>query len=460
MKDAESDGSQNISIPLLKSILMEREAKINNLSKELRRIQTENLCLLEEKQSLLSENQALKKEFEVMTFDKLRTKQDLNSFDPSSPFILQRQIVSLKNQVNDLQEANESAVSELAKADEEISQQRRDMSQLKAEYSQKLEESQEEIKLLKEKIGQMTKRYIQPENYEQSMHKEISQLRSECRRLRILSHQLDEENHHLKEELWDSKRQQECLPVRTRFQTNGKNDGTTTCLWNNPFRKTFHPNNWQSRDHRTDAFRDDGTFSKCKAALGSLNIKEPWERKYEERNASPISLESENTDVLIRGYHEDSPCKPSHVDISGGVEELQDLSDDEFCSVSQSNGNAAWNPPHQSPKSTHPKTSSCTSSRSHALKPVLPRRPFAPKSVGDLKVGNLVKFSRPGGKISNGTVQYKGLLDGREDVYLGVELEGSEVGKHDGSFQGKRYFLCKPNKGVFVNFSKVIMAWE
>lgn len=73
--------------------------------------------------------------------------------------------------------------------------------------------------------------------------------------------------------------------------------------------------------------------------------------------------------------------------------------------------------------------------------PVLPRRPFAPKSVADLNLGDLVKFSRPGGKISNGTIQYKGHLPGREEMYLGVELQGDELGKHDGIFQGTRYFL-------------------
>jgi hypothetical protein len=32
-------------------------------------------------------------------------------------------------------------------------------------------------------------------------------------------------------------------------------------------------------------------------------------------------------------------------------------------------------------------------------------------------------------------------------------------GKHDGIYQQKRYFQTKPNKGVFVSFSKVVMAW-
>lgn len=71
----------------------------------------------------------------------------------------------------------------------------------------------------------------------------------------------------------------------------------------------------------------------------------------------------------------------------------------------------------------------------------LSRRPFAPRSVSDLKIGNLVKFSRPKGKISKGTVKYVGPLFGREEDYLGIELEDNQEGKHDGIFQGTRYFL-------------------
>lgn len=52
-------------MPLLKSILMEREAKISDLSKEIRRIQSENLRLLDEKQHFLSENNRLRKQVEV-----------------------------------------------------------------------------------------------------------------------------------------------------------------------------------------------------------------------------------------------------------------------------------------------------------------------------------------------------------------------------------------------------------
>ncbi|KAL8603408.1 hypothetical protein ACOMHN_004259 [Nucella lapillus] len=85
-------------------------------------------------------------------------------------------------------------------------------------------------------------------------------------------------------------------------------------------------------------------------------------------------------------------------------------------------------------------------------------RPFAPRSPADLRSDDVVKFSRQGGKLSQGTVKFVGHLPGRSDVYLGVELY-KEEGKHDGTFEGIRYFKCKPSKGVFVAFNKIVMAW-
>ncbi|XP_046327209.2 uncharacterized protein LOC124111503 isoform X3 [Haliotis rufescens] len=85
-------------------------------------------------------------------------------------------------------------------------------------------------------------------------------------------------------------------------------------------------------------------------------------------------------------------------------------------------------------------------------------RPFAPRSPGDMKLDDVVKFSRQGGKLSQGMVKFIGHLPGRSDVYLGVELD-KEEGKHDGTFEAIRYFKCKPNKGVFVAFNKIVMAW-
>ncbi|XP_077155786.1 uncharacterized protein LOC143818325 [Ranitomeya variabilis] len=459
----ESNGSQKISVSLLKSILMEREFKINDLNKEIRKMQSENLHLLEEMKHLVSDNDRLKRKVEAMTFDKERKRQDLLlSFDKCSPLVLQKEISILKNQINDLQEANESAILELGKADEEISQQRKEFAKLKAEYTQNLEESQEEIKVLTEKlqIGQTSSILSHSENYQEDLQKEITQLRSECRRLRTQSHHLSEENYSLKEDLWDLKLQHECLRERKDGFTL-ENEWIAKDQVTVPSNKKHLSHGWHTEEnslYRNDAFKVDGTYSKCKAALSPVNIKEPWESKYEERftlNASPFSMDSENTEVLIMAS-EDVFRKPAQTHVIG--DEIQELSDEDLCSEKQNQDIVLPISPHARNTFGPPVNKLITSKRPYI--PVLPRRPFAPKSMADLNLGDLVKFSRPGGKISKGTINYKGHLPGREEIYLGVELEGDELGKHDGKFQGTRYFLCKPNKGVFVNFNKVIMAWN
>ncbi|KAK6168976.1 hypothetical protein SNE40_020115 [Patella caerulea] len=85
-------------------------------------------------------------------------------------------------------------------------------------------------------------------------------------------------------------------------------------------------------------------------------------------------------------------------------------------------------------------------------------RPYSPSSPADIKTNDIVKFSRQGGKLSIGFVRFIGQLPGRSGIYLGVELY-KEEGKHDGVFDEVRYFKCKPNKGVFVAYNKVVMAW-
>lgn len=51
------------------------------------------------------------------------------------------------------------------------------------------------------------------------------------------------------------------------------------------------------------------------------------------------------------------------------------------------------------------------------------KRPFAPRSPTEVNVGDVVKFLRQGGKISKGHVKYVGRLPGKNDAYLGVELQ-------------------------------------
>ena len=51
------------------------------------------------------------------------------------------------------------------------------------------------------------------------------------------------------------------------------------------------------------------------------------------------------------------------------------------------------------------------------------KRPFVPRSCTEIQMGDVVKFSRQGGKISKGIVKFSGHLPGKNDMYLGLELE-------------------------------------
>ncbi|CAF1028787.1 unnamed protein product [Didymodactylos carnosus] len=57
----------------------------------------------------------------------------------------------------------------------------------------------------------------------------------------------------------------------------------------------------------------------------------------------------------------------------------------------------------------------------------LHKRPYAPTTISDIDLNDVVKFSRPGGKISQGVVKYIGTLPGKFDLYLGLELEDEAI---------------------------------
>ncbi|XP_028143032.1 restin homolog isoform X3 [Diabrotica virgifera virgifera] len=73
--------------------------------------------------------------------------------------------------------------------------------------------------------------------------------------------------------------------------------------------------------------------------------------------------------------------------------------------------------------------------------------------VIDFKIGDRVIIkSSQGSKV--GTVRYMGITEFAAGEWVGVELDDPR-GKNDGSVNGKRYFECRPNFGLFAPITKV-----
>lgn len=68
-----------------------------------------------------------------------------------------------------------------------------------------------------------------------------------------------------------------------------------------------------------------------------------------------------------------------------------------------------------------------------------------------VKVGSLVEVI---GKGQRGTVAYIGNTLFASGKWVGVILDEAK-GKNDGTVQGKRYFTCEENRGIFVRQSQV-----
>uniref|UniRef100_A0A4W3HSG2 Kinesin family member 13A n=1 Tax=Callorhinchus milii TaxID=7868 RepID=A0A4W3HSG2_CALMI len=64
--------------------------------------------------------------------------------------------------------------------------------------------------------------------------------------------------------------------------------------------------------------------------------------------------------------------------------------------------------------------------------------------------GELVSI---GNKI--GTIRYVGAVDFSAGIWIGVELE-TPAGKHQGTIQGKEYFQCSPDYGIFVRPNRLV----
>ncbi|KZT72034.1 hypothetical protein DAEQUDRAFT_723192 [Daedalea quercina L-15889] len=116
-------------------------------------------------------------------------------------------------------------------------------------------------------------------------------------------------------------------------------------------------------------------------------------------------------------------------------------------------------------------------SSSSAVSPIPPRAPasasgsrsFAPRSASrqsdvfarsssrvgkTFDVGDNVRIESLG---FEGTLRYLGDIDGKPGHWAGVELSGGFAGKgkNNGAVNGKQYFVCPPNCGVFVASTKL-----
>ncbi|XP_073431611.1 ubiquitin carboxyl-terminal hydrolase CYLD-like isoform X2 [Dendrobates tinctorius] len=85
------------------------------------------------------------------------------------------------------------------------------------------------------------------------------------------------------------------------------------------------------------------------------------------------------------------------------------------------------------------------------------------KEVMLLKTGDYVwvQVKSSSGRKERGVLCYKGSVNNEQEIFFGVQLMGSAVGKGftDGSFRGQRFFRCEENCGVFVSGSRLEKDW-
>lgn len=66
-----------------------------------------------------------------------------------------------------------------------------------------------------------------------------------------------------------------------------------------------------------------------------------------------------------------------------------------------------------------------------------------------ITIGSRCKVTTTGQPTRIGTVMYKGDLEGKKGMFVGVKFD-EPLGVNDGSSNGKRYFDCQPKYGSFV----------
>lgn len=75
-----------------------------------------------------------------------------------------------------------------------------------------------------------------------------------------------------------------------------------------------------------------------------------------------------------------------------------------------------------------------------------------------LQIGERISVGvKSSSEVHHGTVRFLGTLSGKEGAWAGVEWDDANRGKHDGSFEGIKYFHCHdvPSSASFLNASKI-----
>ncbi|XP_048459065.1 kinesin-like protein KIF20B [Rhincodon typus] len=317
----EMDATQGSHVTLLRALLTEKDEDLNQLNKEMKKLQLINKQLLEEQCLVMSTNKRLHDKTNKVLENKV--KGGTSDSHPTAPVLLQQRTEDLIRYLKDLQEANDSAVNELMKADEETSQLRGEMAKLRSTYAEELQDAKKQNDHLQDKINRLHYHPSQLTLEEDAfgLLDEIHQLRNESRKLREVNHKLVEENRQLKEVLWDFKQQREWLSKKNfkkkKVEIAKRGRGTISA------KKLDLPKKEQETAQQKMSslpFQSQGASLSSQFKFEYFNIEErsssnksservtfdqrlqTWDDEDKNRatsNTSPISVDSDNTEVLL-----------------------------------------------------------------------------------------------------------------------------------------------------------------
>ncbi|KAI8498465.1 hypothetical protein Bbelb_236670 [Branchiostoma belcheri] len=199
-------------LAMTKSQLTDRDRDYTHLSEQLERKYSD---ILREKENLATEVFTLRRALdEAQSAARHPGESSFTEYDPNNPTVLLKKIEDLESQMRDLQEANECAVGELSRAEQEVEKVKEENESLRTVNDLSIGDLREENQNLKEQIVLLTKQQQQHSHNifntsDLGLDEEVKQLRQTCRQLREKNHELNEENLRLRDELRDIRRKRE-----------------------------------------------------------------------------------------------------------------------------------------------------------------------------------------------------------------------------------------------------------